>query len=250
MCSYTYSKLRGNYTGLSSTDMSDGGGGRNAPNDSRAFDETYFSFNAYGGSSSGLLPTDRPSTFKCQAYYQLNWKKKFNTSFGIFQYLYQGSPVSSYIDVGYSVIPGNYFFVYPEDRGKWVDISGTYGNLTASNAYTRRTPWYIQSDLNLTQNYKVSEGKTISFSATIPNVLNQHSVTAYNQQIDSGQFASFLAPGGIPFYYGGQAYSLYEHAYPWKTLLNTDGIIPDSQYGKPYLYQLSRTMRLGVKFTF
>ena len=121
MASYTYSKLRGNYTGLTSTDISDGGGGRNAPNNSRAFDETYFSFNAYGDSSSGLLPTDRPNTFKGYAYYQLDWKKKFSTNFGIFQYFYQGSPVSSYVDVGYSVIPGNFFAVYPEDRGKSVD---------------------------------------------------------------------------------------------------------------------------------
>ena len=250
MVSYTYSKLRGNYTGLTSTDISDGGGGRNAPNNSRAFDETYFSFNAYGNSSSGLLPTDRPNTFKGYAYYQLDWKKKFSTNFGLFQFLYQGSPVSSYIDVGYSVIPGNFFAVYPEDRGKWVDISGSFGNLTASNAYTRRTPWFIQSDFQLTQSYKIDETKVISFGATVPNIFNRRSITAYNEQIDSGQFGSFLSPGGLPFYYGGEAYSLYEHPYDWKTLLNTDGIIPDSQYGKPYLYQLARSMRLQVKFTF
>ena len=250
MVSYTYSKLRGNYTGLTSTDISDGGGGRNAPNNSRAFDETYFSFNAYGGSSSGLLPTDRPNTFKGYAYYQLDWKKKFATNFGLFQYLYQGSPVSSYVDVGYSVIPGNFFAVYPENRGKWVDISGSDGNLVASNAYTRRTPWFIQSDFNLSQSYKVSERNVVSFMATIPNVMNRHSITAYNEQIDSGQFQSFLTPGGLPFYYGGEAYSLYQHPYDWKTLLNTNQIIPDSQYGKPYLYQVARTIRLGAKITF
>jgi len=32
MFSYTYSHFRGNYTGLTSTDIADGGGGRNAPN--------------------------------------------------------------------------------------------------------------------------------------------------------------------------------------------------------------------------
>ena len=40
--SYTYSSFRGNYNGLTSSDEADGGGGRNAPNNSRAFDETYF----------------------------------------------------------------------------------------------------------------------------------------------------------------------------------------------------------------
>ena len=86
MFSYTYSQLRGNYTGLTSSDVADGGGGRNAPNNSRSFDEPIFSWNAEGGSSSGLLPTDRPNTFKGYAYYELGWMKKFTSDFGIFQY--------------------------------------------------------------------------------------------------------------------------------------------------------------------
>jgi hypothetical protein len=57
-----------------------------APN--RAFDETYFSFNANGNSSSGLLPTDRPNTFRGYIYYELGWKKRFATDFGLFQYLF------------------------------------------------------------------------------------------------------------------------------------------------------------------
>jgi len=250
MFSYTYSHLRGNYTGLTSTDISDGGGGRNAPNNSRAFDESYFQYTAYGTSSAGDLPTDRPNTFKGYAYYELNWLKKFSTDFGIFQYLYQGSPVSSYVDVGYSVIPGNYFAVYVEGR-KWASISqDANGDLTVNNVSARRTPWFIQSDFNLTQNYKISERKTLAFSATFTNLFNQHSVTAYNEQIDSGNFATYLSPGGLPFYYGGPAYSLYEHPYDWKSLLNTDQVTLNSQYGKPYLFQLSRNIRLQLRFRF
>jgi Carboxypeptidase regulatory-like domain len=250
MASYTYSHFRGNYTGLSSTDIADGGGGRNAPNNSRAFDETYFSFNAYGNSSSGLLPTDRPNKFKGYGYYEVSEGRKSSTDFGLFQFLYQGSPVSSFVDVGYVVPPGNFFETYVEGRGKWVDVSGTTGNLTISNSYVRRTPWFIQSDLNFTQKYKISEDKVLSFSATIPNALNQRSVTAYNESIDSQQFGSFLSPGGVPFYYGGVAYSAYEHPYDWKSLANTDGIILNSKYGQPYLYQLGRTIRLRVGFEF
>src|SRR5262249_56609635 len=69
--SYPYSRLYGNYTGLTSSDAADGGGGRNAPNNGRAFDEPFFSFDANGKSSSGLLPTDRPNTFKGYPYYEL-----------------------------------------------------------------------------------------------------------------------------------------------------------------------------------
>ena len=43
MLSYTWSNFRGNYTGLTSSDVADGNGGRNAPNNSRSFDEPFFS---------------------------------------------------------------------------------------------------------------------------------------------------------------------------------------------------------------
>src|SRR5262249_28096239 len=101
MFSYTYSKLRGNYTGLTSSDISDGQqGGRSSPNNSRAVDEPYFQYNSMGGSSSGLLPTDRPNTFKGYGYYEISWLKKFSTNFGVFQYLYSGTPMTSYLDTG------------------------------------------------------------------------------------------------------------------------------------------------------
>ena len=102
MLSYTYSHFRGNYTGLTSSDMSDGGlGGRNSPNNSRAFDEPYFSWNSMGGSSSGLLPTDRPNKIKGYGYYEFKYLKKLTTDLGMFSYIYQGSPNTSYIeDVG------------------------------------------------------------------------------------------------------------------------------------------------------
>ena len=82
------------------------------------------------------------------------------------------------------------------------------------------------------------------------DLFNQRAVTAYNEQIDSGQFATFESPNGLPFYLGAPAYSAYEHPYDWKGLLNTDGIALGSQYGKPHLYQLSRNIRLGLRFTF
>jgi len=255
MFSYTYSHFRGNYTGLTSSDLSDGGGGRNAPNNSRSFDETYFQYNAYGQSSSGNLPTDRPNAFKGYAYYDLPWNKKNTTDIGLFQVAYSGSPVSSYLDVGYSVASagnGGAFPVYVEGRGKWVDVSQNplTGVTTIGNAYSRRTPWYTQSDLNLRHTVGIRESMALTFDATIANVLNQRSVTAYNEQIDSLYTPSFIAPGDIPFYYGGPAYSNYEHTYDWKSLVSSQGVTVNSQYGKPYLFQTARNIRLQVHFTF
>lgn len=261
MFSYTWSRFRGNYEGLTSSDIADGGGGRNAPNNSRAFDESYFSFDSHGQSSVGPLATDRPNTFKGYGYYTLKEGDRFATTFGAFQFFYQGTPVSTYMDVGYSFpgdlycggyCEGGAFPVYVEGRGKWANIvqDPVTGNMTVTSVGSRRTPWYIQTDFNLEQRFTISERKVLSFSVTVPNLWNQHSVTAYNSNVDSNFFQSFIAPGGIPFYFGGPAYTLYEHPYDWKSLLNTDQIIFNSWYGKPYLYQLSRNFRFQLKLTF
>jgi hypothetical protein len=275
MFSYTYSKLRGNYTGLTSSDLADGGyGGRNSPNNSRSFDEDYFSWNANGGSSSGLLPTDRPSTFKGYAYYEMGWGKfghnKMTTDIGLFQYLYSGSPVTSYADVG---LGGSAWPVDLVDRGKWIDVSQdpTTGTVTVGNPRTFRTPWYIDSDLNLVQNYKIDETKAVSFSATFTNLLNQRSVTAYNEQIDTGYNYQAITPVGNgcgtalfgvsgPFpcitEAGPSFYAAAMSPYSISGTLNTGGFFTNgpvtinSQYGKPLYYQLARTIRLGIKFTF
>jgi Carboxypeptidase regulatory-like domain len=268
MFSYTYSHFRGNYTGLTSTDIGDGGGGRNAPNNSRSFDEPQLSWNANGGSSSGLLPTDRPNAFKGYAYYELGEGRHASTDFGIFQFLYSGTPQTSIMDVGYSFAPpAGAFPVDIVNRGTWVNVSQdpTTGAITAGTPRTFRTPWYTQTDINLTQNYKIGETKVISFTATIPNILNQRATTAYYPFVDSQQFPQYLAPGGNIVFAGLPAYAAYEQPYNWPALLNgstggntpatsattTSGIATvNSQYGQPYLFQIARSIRLGFKFTF
>ncbi len=256
MLSYTYSNFRGNYTGLTSSDVADGGGGRNAPNNSRSFDEPYFSWNAQGGSSSGLLPTDRPNALKGYVYYDLPWLRKFTTDFGIFQSAYSGTPLTSYLDVGYA-FPG----AFPTDivdRGKWIDVNqnAATGQITTSAPYVKRTPWYMDTDFNLKQTFKVSDSKQLSFDATFANVLNQHSVVSYGQQIDSGYATNFIAPNGQWIIDGASFYAAAMHPYDYVTAMNqafSNGGSPltvNSQYGKPYLYQVSRNIRLALHFTF
>jgi len=253
--SYTYSNFRGNYNGLTSSDEADGGGGRNAPNNSRAFDESYFQFNAYGGSSSGKLPLDRPNALKGYAYYTFDEGHKSNTVIGLFQDVYSGTPQTSFVNVGYSIAGGGnfgQFAVNPEGRGKWVDISqnSTTGTITTGNAYTKRTPMFTQTDVNIKQTFKIKDSQEVSVDATFTNALNQHEIVAYYGSVDTAYVPDFLTPGGLPFYYGGESYSLYEHSYPWKTLLNTDGVTINSQYGKPYEFQAARNIRLQLHYTF
>jgi hypothetical protein len=263
MFSYTYSHFRGNYTGLTSSDIADGGaGGRNAPNNSRSFDEPYFSWNANGQSSSGLLPTDRPNKFKGYAYYSLNFLHRFTSDFGIFQYLYEGSPNTTYADVGYSedAFPVDLF-----GRGTWASITqdpGT-GAVTVGNPYTYRNPWYNQTDFNFTQAYKIAESKELNFQITATNLLNEHVVTAVNEQVDTGFGGNqYITPGGNAIFNGVAFYGAAEAPYNVQQSLNgapINGQLSNSQagpetinsnYGKPLYYQLPRTLRLAVHFTF
>jgi hypothetical protein len=261
MFSYTYSRLYGNYTGLTSSDQADGGGGRNSPNNSRSFDEPMFSWNSYGGSSSGLLPTDRPNTFKGYVYYTLNWMHKFSTDFGIFQVLYQGSPETSYLDVGNSGPSGLSGGAFPVDvvnRGKWVNVTQdpTTGLITVGSPYTKRTPWYNQTDFNLQQNYKIGETKMLTFTGTIANLFNERSVTQVEGNIDSGFNYNYIAPGGLNSSAGTPFYAATFHPYNFAALMNAaytnsgGPLTVSSAYGQPNRYQIGRTIRLGLKFTF
>jgi hypothetical protein len=254
MFSYTYSRLWGNYSGLTSTDFGDAFGGRNSPNNSRAFDEPFFSFGDNGQSSSGLLATDRPHAFKGYGYYELNEGKHNATDFGVFSYLYSGSPETSILDVGFA-FPGG----FPTDvvgRGKWVDVSQnlTTGAITVGSPVTRRTPWYAQSDLSVSHNYKFGEAKAIIFSVTAANIFDKKAVTAVYENIDSINSSQYVTPGGQTLFGGAPAYAAFERPYNIAALMNAGPaggpIVTNSQYGKPFLYQLPRNIRLGLRFTF
>ena len=255
MLSYTYSHFRGNYTGLTSSDIADGGfGGRNSPNNSRSFDEPYFSYNSMGGSSSGLLPTDRPNTFKGYAYYEASFLRKFTSDFGILQTFYQGSPNTTYSDIGYG---GNAWPVDVYNRGVWADITQnpSTGVITVGTPRTYRNPWYIQSDFNFVQTYKVAESKALSFTATFTNLLNQHVVTAVNEEVVTGYGFQYPKPGGQFIGDGIAYYAAAEAPYSFSQVLNSSNSLGgpltiNSQYGKPLYYQQPRTIRLGAKFTF
>jgi len=268
LLSYTYSNFRGNYTGLTSSDQSDNsegnsGGGRDAPNNSRAFDEPNFSFNSYGGSSSGLLPTDRPNKVKAIAYYEWKLKENLTSDFGIFDYIYQGSPNTSYIeDTG---LPAGYDFpVQVFNRGKWANISQNQstGAVTVGSPYTYRNPLFAQTDFNINESYKLPGSKALGFSATFANVFNEHAVTSVFGQVDSAssyinQSQEFLV-NGLSVFDGVPWYAAAMHPYNVASLLqaNPGSVVSggpqtiSNLYGKPYTYQIPRTLRFSARFTF
>jgi len=261
MFSYTWSRLWGNYTGLTTTDQIDGGvTGRNSPDTTRAFDEPFYYFSANGRSNDGPLPTDRPNTFKANAFYTLPWKGQSNiTTLGLFQVAYQGSPMSAYTDLGLggpAPVEATYIF----GRGNWVNATAdATGAITLGTSYARRTPWYTQTDFNLAHAIKVNknnEHQVLSFNATFTNLLNQHAVTSFWGGFNSNYFGSQLQPGPVSIFSGAPWYQQVETGYNPQQWINGNAglgvpaVTLNSHYGSPNLWQLSRNIRLGVQFAF
>ena len=251
--SYIYSSLWGNYPGLTTTDQTDGGTtGRNSPDTTRAFDEPFYYFGANGKTTSGPMPTDRPNVFKGNMYYTLPWKHMV-TTFGIFQQFLQGSPQSSYVDVGsgnYGQEPYEATYVY--GRGQWANLTEnpTTGAVTTGTPGVRRSPWFTQSDLNASHTFKVGDHENIAFELTAQNAFNQHAVISYWGMIDSQWSPVGIYPGGQSIYGGAAAYSAFESGYNVQSLLKTDGTVGNSTYGQPYLFQLGRQVRFALRYSF
>jgi outer membrane receptor protein involved in Fe transport len=143
--SYTYSRLAGNYSGLSSSDEN----GRNSPSVLRFFDGMYMSFDAHGNPIDGLLQTDRPHYFKFQGTYDLPW----GTMAGIEYRLASGTLQQS--TVTYKSVP-----VFDEARGN-----------------IGRTPVFTQTDLLLQHELRLGENNRLTVGVNVNNLFDQDTVT-------------------------------------------------------------------------
>jgi hypothetical protein len=101
----------------------------------------------------------------------------------------------------------------------------------------------------------------------LQNLFNERSVTAVNQSIDSGFNFNYIAPNGLtlgngtPFYQATfQPYNIAALSNSAPTNINCpsssnpDGVCGpltvSSGYGLPNRYQIGRSIRLRVQFTF
>ena len=150
--SYMWSRLYGNYSGLSQSDEN----GRTDPNVGRAFDYPIMMFNSKGEAEYGPLATDRPHQFKAQFIYQL----PFGTSLGLNQYVATGVPITPEI----TVIPPNNFPMQYLGRGGG-----------------GRMPMYSQTDLSLRHAFNVGGSRQVQLMADVFNLFNQK--TAINKQM-------------------------------------------------------------------
>jgi len=199
--SYTYSKLRGNYAGLTNSDPTDGGGGRHAPNNGRAFDIPNMTYNVNGTPDYGPLATDRPNTATMQGYFRQKWFRGQESVIGFTQALFQGSPIStcwSVVGTGSACMWGPRGSFYNTHR------DSATGNLVLDSVDTNaRTDPYQQTDVNLTHEIPVSkahENMRLKFEANISNLFNNRSATAFNENIMAG--SGLINPARAPRFSG------------------------------------------------
>ena len=254
MFSYTWSRLWGNYDGLTATDISDSVG-RNGANTDRAFDEPFMQFNAHGQLMNGPLGTDRPNAFKANVFYNPKWKF-LNPVIGLFEQAASGTPLSSYMSVWGAP-------VFVEGRGKWVDMTRdpSTGNWVEGKVYDKRTPDYVQTDLSLYQDFHVSksnERMIARVGAECVNCFNQHHPTIITSNLLRTGFIKPAACGtaGTNCTAAESAAAGFDYGvtngkgYDFTSLANSGGLILGSTYGLPQAWQAPRTLRFQVKFTF
>jgi hypothetical protein len=141
--SYLWSRLFGNYSGLSQSDEN----GRTSPNVGRLFDYPMMMFQDGGTPAMGPLATDRPHQFKTQFIYQFG----FGTSLGLNQYIASGLPVSREI----GIYPTSNLPVQYLGRGS-----------------DGRTPTFSQTDLYVQHSFDIGT-RSLQVSFNVLNLLDQ-----------------------------------------------------------------------------
>ena len=244
---YTYSKLNGNYPGLTSTFNTDGGGGRHSPNNNRSFDLPQMQFTAHGKPFGGPLPTDRPNTFQAFGSYRMKFFHT-ETQIGLSQAIFQGTPVSTAVPT----LGSSSSVQFVEDQGNFVPFTtDAAGNLIAGSIiHNRRTPAYSQTDANFTHYIHVNkdhENRRLGFEANFYNLLNQHAITGFNE-IPITAATSNVPP--VTTNPTGFDYLAFTTNFDYVGTINAKKNILSSTYNQPNLFQSARQIRLKIAYVF
>ena len=166
--SYLWSRLYGNYSGLSQTDEN----GRQSPNVGRLYDYPVMMFNQTGQPEYGLLATDRTHQFKAQFLYDF----KFGLSAGLNWFGASGLPRSREM----AFITGSNFPV----------------NYLGRNS-DGRLPFYSQADLYAQYRLRLGGRSAVTFSANAINLFDQktannyYATESYNAAVNGSQDAFY-----------------------------------------------------------
>ncbi|WP_419145200.1 TonB-dependent receptor [Myxococcus stipitatus] len=218
--SYTWSQLRGNYSGLFRADT-----GQLSPNLTRDFDLLSLTTNR-----DGPLPGDRTHSFKFfgAREFQLGRMTSFNVGGG-----YRSR----------SGTPLNYLGAHPRRSGSETFIlpRGSAGRL----------PWVHNIDTHVGLNQKLSNDYTVSLSLDVFNLFNFQQYTAVDQTLTFTRVYA-IEQGGKP----EDLTSCLRANDPGCKVISTTTNQPittadiNPNFKRPIAYQAPRAVRLGAKLTF
>jgi len=170
--SYAWSRLYGNYSGLSQSDEN----GRTSPNVGRLFDYPLMMFQDGGTAAFGPLATDRPHQFKAQFIYQFD----MGLSVGANEYVASGLPVSREL----GIYPTSNLPVQYLGRGS-----------------DGRTPMFSQTDMFVQHSFSMAGGRSFQVSFNVLNLFNQDTAVG---KYSTYQKTNGVVPDEALFYTGKQ----------------------------------------------
>ncbi len=238
---YTYSRLRGNFSGLAQTDEN----GRTSPNVGRSFDLPHVGFTLAGGPDNGPLATDRPHVFKFSGSYDFDWNKRFgwggknNTVFKVFSTALSGTPLTSTATILGIPIP--------------ITKRGDLG----------RTQMLTSSDFGISHRYKFGSDSKFEVTAELDvlNVFNENNVLGIDTQKGGFNFdlrnpafgVITVAEAALPTAENLALSRLQRNGAPVVLALfnnNDSSIQPNPLYRLSNSFQAPRTVRFGFRFRF
>jgi hypothetical protein len=252
---YTFSRLHGNYSGLTDTDIADANGGRHNANNNRSFDLPETQYTTSGKVTDGPLGTDRPNVLTMNGYYIMKWWG-MATRLGLTQMLAQGSPKSTCVPVYDSTSSCQYW----DQRGTFANIhrDAATGNLVLDSVEKNaRGPKFVQTDLNIGQDFNVSksnEEMKLSIEMNVTNLFNNNTPLVFNPNPFAStnewlKFPSTANDAGTDFKAMMSGYDPIQRANA-EAAAGISTLIYNNRYGKPLLFQNRRTIRLSVNFNF
>jgi hypothetical protein len=252
--SYTYSRLFGNYSGLSSTDEE----GRHSPNVNRFFDLPHMTWDSHGQQVFGLLNTDRPNTFKMYGAYRLKWFG-METTLGAIQLAYSGTPFGT--EVG--VIGSGTSTSFVEGRGNFVEITrnpavancGQSDGIAAPGCWVagairsnQRIEAFSQTQFLVVHDFRLSktnEALKATVELNVSNLFNQnHALNVIRTPARTGVLTFPISGSTTP------DWADVLNGYDYIAKANFSKLILDPRYGQTNRFQDPRSVRLKLKVSF
>lgn len=225
--SYTFSRLFGNYSGLSSSDEA----GRNSPNVNRNFDLPFIGFSALGRPDNGRLATDRPHSFKLSASYDHQWSNSNSTEISGFTLAQSGTPVTTR-------------FTFYGVAGQILNGRGDLG----------RTSAFTQTDLGLRHKYRFGRDSALAlvFELDVLNAFNEANELQRFEAISTASinFDANDIPIAADEVAGIRIFQTQNTSDRINAFLRANPSRLDPRYNQPTAFQSGRSVRFGFRFLF